>query len=100
MVAAYKVAPFTYRMVKRFNLIQVTSFSLPNILSGKPLIPELIQDDCNPQTIAGALLPLLQGIGLDAKTQDEYLRIHLLLKQNAASQAADAVLALVSESRK
>lgn len=100
MVAAYKVAPFTYRMVKRFNLMQVTSFSLPNILSGKPLIPELIQDDCNPETIADALQPFLEGIGLPPETQDEYLRIHLLLKQNAASQAADAVLALISEIRK
>lgn len=100
MVAAYKVSPFTYRMVKRFNLIQVTSFSLPNILSGKPLISELIQNDCNPEAIAGALLPLLQGIGLAPETQDEYLRIHLLLKQNAASQAADAVLALVSDTGK
>lgn len=100
MVAAYKVAPFTYRMVKRFNLMQVTSFSLPNILSGKQLISELIQDDCNPETIAGALQPFLEGIGLPPETQDEYLRIHLLLKQNAASQAADAVLALISEIRK
>lgn len=100
MVAAYKVAPFTYQMVKLLKLMQVTSFSLPNILSGKQLIPELIQSDCNPQSIASALLPILEDHGLASETQQEYLRIHLMLRQNAASQAADAILALILENRK
>ena len=95
MVAAYKVAPFTYRMVKRFNLLKVSSFSLPNILSGKNLVPELMQEDCNPAAIAEVLLPLLEGDGLVADTLAEYLRIHRMLKQDAAYQAADAILALI-----
>lgn len=100
MVAAYKVAPFTYRMVKRFNLLKVTAFSLPNILSGKNLVAELMQDDCNPAAIAEALLPLLEGDGLAADTLAEYLRIHRMLKQGAARQAADAVLSLLDGSNR
>ena len=96
MVAAYKVAPFTYHMVKQFNLLKVDAFSLPNILSGQTLVPELMQDDCNPQAIADALLPMLEADGLPADTLAEYLRIHRLLKQDAARQAADAVLDLIA----
>ena len=90
MVVAYRVANFTYRIVRR--LIKITSFSLPNLLAGRPLVPEFIQDAATPEALAGAVLTVLQ----DGKAQTEsFAAIHRSLRQDASAQAADAVLALV-----
>ncbi len=48
MVVAYRVAPLTYRIVKMFGLLRTDVYSLPNILAGKTLVPELMQDACTP----------------------------------------------------
>ncbi len=95
MVVAYKVSAITYFIVKLFGLIKIKSFSLPNVLAGQDLVPELIQDQCTPEAVASALKPYLANEqNTDALTQ-RFLEIHLQLKKNAAQQAAHAVLELV-----
>ena len=58
-VAAYRVAAFTALIVKVFRLVNVTQFTLPNLLAGETLIPEFIQDDAEPVAIASELIGLL-----------------------------------------
>lgn len=95
MVVAYKISPITYFIVKLLGLIKIKSFSLPNVLAGQDLAPELIQDQCTPEALANALRPYLADAhNTDALTQ-RFLEIHLHLKKNAAQQAAQAVLELV-----
>src|SRR5690606_18549336 len=57
MVVAYKVAPLTYRILKR--LVKSPYISLPNLLAERLLVPELIQDAATPDALAQALAPLL-----------------------------------------
>jgi lipid-A-disaccharide synthase len=90
MVVAYKVAPLTYYILKR--MVKSPYISLPNLLAGKHLVPELIQDDATPEKLVKAILPLLE----DPSTQTEgFEAIHHILRQDASRQAADAVLALI-----
>ena len=92
MVVAYKVAPMTYRILKR--LVKSPYISLPNLLAGRLLVPELIQDAATPEALATTLLPLLD----DGRVQTEsFDAIHRALRQDASAQAADAVLALVEK---
>ncbi|MDE9590840.1 lipid-A-disaccharide synthase, partial [Xenorhabdus bovienii] len=59
MVVGYRMKPFTFWLAKR--LVKTPYVSLPNLLAGKELVKELLQDECEPQALSEALLPLLQG---------------------------------------
>jgi lipid-A-disaccharide synthase len=90
MVVAYRVANMTYRVLKR--LVKSTFFSLPNLLAGRQLVPEFIQDDATAEALAEAVSSLLH----DGQEQTEgFAAIHLALRQDASTQAAEAVLQLV-----
>ena len=92
MVVAYKVAPMTYRILKR--LVKSPYISLPNLLAGRLLVPELIQDAATPEALAATLTPLLD----DGSVQTEpFDAIHRALRQDASAQAAEAVLALMEK---
>jgi lipid-A-disaccharide synthase len=92
MVVAYKGAPLTYRILK--HLVKSPYISLPNLLAGRLLAPELIQDAATPEALAQQLLPLLDDASEQTRSFDA---IHRALRQDASAQAADAVLALVEK---
>lgn len=56
-VIVYKVSPLSYRLGRL--LIQVPYIGLANLIAGAPLMPELIQDDANPNAIARSIAALL-----------------------------------------
>ncbi len=89
MVVAYKVAPLTYRILKR--LVTSAYISLPNLLAERLLVPELIQDAATAESLAQLLAPLID----DGQVQTEgFDVIHRALRRNASQQAAEAVLQL------
>ena len=69
---------------------------LPNILAGKFLVPELLQDAATPQALANAALRLLDDENYLQEIKQEYMKIHLSLKQSSAEKAAKAILAYLS----
>ncbi|MBU3057729.1 lipid-A-disaccharide synthase [Pseudomonas indica] len=89
MVVAYKVAPMTYRILRR--LVKSPYVSLPNLLAERPLVPELLQDAATPEALARALVPLIDGGQAQTEGFDV---IHRALRRDASSQAAEAVLKL------
>lgn len=95
MVVGYKVAPMTARIVRALGLLKVNRFALPNVLAGKDLAPELIQEDCTPQALAVAVRRWFDHPERLHGLQQEYRQLHLDLRQDASERAADAVLALV-----
>ena len=90
MVVAYKVAPLTYRILKR--LVKSPYISLPNLLAERLLVPELIQDAATADALAQTLSPLLDDGAVQTEGFDQ---IHRKLRQHASEQAAEAVLQLV-----
>jgi lipid-A-disaccharide synthase len=67
MVVTYRVKPLTHWLVKRKAILPY--FSLPNVLSGEFIVPELLQEDATPENLAQAL-----GNWLDNRVAREALR--------------------------
>lgn len=90
MVVAYRLAPLTYMLLQR--LVKSPYFSLPNLLAGRALVPEFIQQQATPEALAQAVLQQLDG---GAEQTEHFLELHKLLKRDASKQAAAAVLELI-----
>lgn len=88
MVVAYKVKPFTFWLGQK--LVKIRTFSLPNLLSGRTLVPELIQSDCIPEKLTAAVSNYLQQD--NQALLDEFIRLHQLIRCDADKQAAQAVI--------
>ncbi|EAX46456.1 lipid-A-disaccharide synthase [Thermosinus carboxydivorans Nor1] len=58
-VIIYKVAALTYFLGK--FLVKIPYIGLPNIIAGRQVVPELLQDAANPDNVAREALALLMG---------------------------------------
>jgi lipid-A-disaccharide synthase len=96
MVVAYRVARSTYRIVRAFGMLKTSVYSLPNILAGRPIVPELMQDDCTPPALAAALAPMLRARALPPPVLEEFVRIHQSLHGDAGHDAAAAIADLLA----
>ena len=89
MVMSYRLPAFTYAVVSR--LIKTDRFALPNILAGRDLVPEFIQNSATVSNLAAALTTMLANEG----HQDllaEFDAIHATLRSGGGARAAEAVL--------
>lgn len=93
MVVAYKLNWLTHQMMK--GMYKPDYFALPNILAGRELVPELLQGDVEPQSIAERLLPMFNQP--DEALQQALLSLHQQLKQGADQQAAEAISELLND---
>ncbi len=89
MAVAYKVNAISAMIARR--LLKVDMFSLPNLLSGRRLVSEFIQENCTPQALAVEMLKLLQSDNLLLKK--EFKRLHQSLIMDSDNIAAEAVFA-------
>jgi len=69
--------------------------SLPNVLTNKMLVPELIQKDANPADIADNVMQVLSS-DLE-KLADEFNNVHKTLQQNASEKAANIIYEFANE---
>ena len=58
MVAAYRTTWLTAQIVRR--VIRVNTANLINLISGKSVVPEFLQEFCTPEALTDALTPLLR----------------------------------------
>ncbi len=98
MVVAYRVAWLTYALVKLLGLMRTSVYSLPNILAGRQIVPELMQDACTPAAIAAALAPALRARSADADTLAEFGRLHESLRAPLPQDAGAAIADLLAPS--
>ena len=57
--SGHRMKPFTYFLAKR--LVKTKYISLPNLLADEMFVPEMIQEDCEPQKLAEQLSQYLGG---------------------------------------
>ena len=99
MAIAYKMAPLSYRLMRRMGYLPYVG--LPNILAGRFVVPEFIQDQATPENLAQALLNFYNDKEGAARIREVFREIHLQLKQNTAEKAAAAIIdTLAPEVRK
>ncbi len=90
MVIAYKLSALTYRIVKR--KIRLPWVGLPNILAGRPLVPELLQHDATPEKLAAEVSRIWHDKAYQAELNAEFTRLHESLLADTDQLAAGAVL--------
>jgi lipid-A-disaccharide synthase len=90
-VLIYKVSWFTY--VPGRMLIRVNYLGMPNILAGREIIPEFIQHEAKPQSIADAVWSLYSNSPARATMLGNMDRVtESLGKEEAARRAAEVVV--------
>ncbi|MGO9170976.1 MAG: lipid-A-disaccharide synthase [Rhodomicrobium sp.] len=97
MAVAYRVDPVAARL--RF-LLKVHSIVLANLVLGENAFPEFIQEDCTPQRLSAALLPLLKDTPQRSAQLAALARIHekmFLPEGTPSAKAADTVLKVLSQ---
>ncbi len=95
MVAAYRFNFITAWLAPK--IVYVKYFSLPNLLTDSPLIPEFYQDAAQPQALATSLSDIMQLKNQSALTA-RFLDIHQYMRRNASERAADAIAKLLASS--
>jgi lipid-A-disaccharide synthase len=95
MVIAYRMHPLTYRIAKR--LVEVEHIGLVNLIAGKRVAPEFIQNAATPEALAHALIPLLQEGSARTAMLDELGGVRARLASQDARSAADHVADLASD---
>src|SRR5688500_6417270 len=61
LVVAYRTSPFTYGIARR--LVRIPYIGLVNVVAGREVAPEFVQDALVPVRVADALEPLLDRLG-------------------------------------
>lgn len=95
MVVAYKMSSLTYLMMKR--MYKPAYFALPNILANKPLVPEFLQEQVNPDNLAFHLEQVLSEERESLLA--DFTSIHNSLAKRADVESARAILSLIGLSQ-
>ena len=90
MVVAYRIAPLTHALVRGLGLLKSERYSLPNILAGRDLVPELMQRDCNGPRLAAAVARLFDDPVAAAAQRAAFPALHAALRAPGGVRAADA----------
>jgi lipid-A-disaccharide synthase len=95
MVAAYRFSALTAFLLRRLGLVKVPYFSHPNLLVGRALVPELLQEQVSGAALGGALLGRLADGPYLREIDEEFRKVHATLRGGSAGRAADAIMTLL-----
>ena len=87
----YRASRLTYELGKR--LVRVSYLGLVNLLAGKRVVPEFIQQDMHPETMAHEAKVFLANKELYGKMKEAFEEIKKKLGAGGASQRAAEVIA-------
>ena len=91
MVVVYRVSPLTYRLGKPF--VHVDTFAMPNLVAGRRIVPELIQDDFTPERTAEETVSLLTDTARSTEMRAALAKVREQLgAPGATARAAETVL--------
>ena len=93
-LVGYRVSALTYGLVKGLRLVRVPYIAMANLLAGRELAPELVQERCRGELLAPAVLALLDSPRRVAEIRAVYRDIHRRLRRDAGREAAAAILEL------
>ncbi len=94
MVVAYRFNAFTAWLAPK--IVKIRLFSLPNILAGEEIVPELFQAAVTADNIVAHLLQSLE-VGYRQKIIPHFYRLHKELRLNSDQAAAKAIYEKLDE---
>jgi lipid-A-disaccharide synthase len=98
MVVVYRLSPLTYRLGKPF--IHVETYAMANLIAGRTVVPELIQDAFTPEAVAHEALRVLTDPAHAAKVRRDLADVRARLGgPGASARAAAAVLEVARAGR-
>lgn len=86
MIILYRMSPFTYLVGRK--LVKVDHIGMANIIAGKRVVPELIQDEANAERITSEVTRMLEDTLYYQNICDELTPIRGKLGQPGASKRA------------
>jgi lipid-A-disaccharide synthase len=99
MIVVYRLSPLTARLAR--PLVRTKFFSMVNLIAGRAVVPELIQDDFTPHRVAAEAAKLLSAteeardrVEMMSRGLEEVRR--LLGPSGAVERAADEIARLLS----
>jgi lipid-A-disaccharide synthase len=93
MVVSYILSPITAMIMRRLMIQEF--ISVPNLLAGREVVPEILQEQATAENLAKALIERIEDENLIHQLQETFLFIHKQLKRDANEQAANAVINLI-----
>lgn len=89
-VAAYRMNPLTYRLVKR--KLKTDFVTLPNFIANRLLIPELIQDEATPDAIVQRL-----RLSLNEGSSSKFLEQVRMIRTSLSGPVAECAVEFINE---
>jgi len=93
-VAAYKGANWEAALARR--LVKLPSVILPNLILGRSIVPEFIQETAVPQALAAALLAALDDGEARRRQLEGFVEVEAIMRSAGADPAANAVAAALA----
>ncbi|MBI2783677.1 MAG: lipid-A-disaccharide synthase [Gammaproteobacteria bacterium] len=93
MVVAYRTGRLTHALASR--LVKLKHVSLPNLLAGRELVPELLQDAATVEALSGQVSRCLDETSERAALIAEFDALHRQLRRGASERAAAALAELI-----
>ncbi|MCD9457584.1 lipid-A-disaccharide synthase [Marinibactrum halimedae] len=93
MVVAYRMAWLSAVILSR--MVKTQFISLPNLLAGEGLVPEVLQKEVTPKRLADEVLKYFQHPESVETITQRFYDMHIHLKQGASEKAAEAVIDVI-----
>lgn len=95
-IVVYKTSPITYFIGRQ--LIKIPYVSLPNIIAGRQIVPELLQEAANAGQVAGEALRILSDWDIYSHTIEDLIAMRQTLGSGGAVQrTAELVLEVAAQ---
>lgn len=98
MVVAYRMAAISFAIISW--LLKTPYISLPNLLAGDELVPEVLQKDVRAEMLGPLVLERLSKDGQQQSLVNRFTDIHQQIKLNASEKAADVLLTMIEQNKK
>jgi len=97
MVVAYRMGAASHWLASR--LVKTPYISLPNLIAGNPLVPELIQDDASVAKLVAATREMLFNTERRAVLEATFTSLHRDLRLDASATAARVLAEMIGGRR-
>ncbi len=94
MVIVYRVSPWTYRLGR--HLVTVDTFGMVNLIAGRKIVPELIQDAFTPEAVAAEAVSMLTDTARATRIREGLRDVRNKLGEGGASRRAAAAILKVA----